>query len=270
METHLSAVVVQTPGLVAFWDFQGETDGAYCSHGEEQARLEPRGPALPTVAEGVFGAKSLAFGNGGWLEVPRERTGALNIHGSSAQVSVVVWMKRHMAPEGQEGACQAVAGIWNEHDMRQYCLFMNLTALKGRDKVGGHISAIGGPTPGYRYCMDAAIGGTDVGYEAWHTVAMTYDGQAIRAYLDGRLDSREELNPYPYPGGIHNPGEVGGDFTVGAVRRPDRVTMVDGKPVEQGSSQANLFRGLLGGLAIWRRALSDEEMLALSQFTLLQ
>ena len=59
----------------------------------------------------------------------------------------------------------------------------------------------------------------------------------------GRLDERPGRNPYPYPGGIFDGGPAGADFTVGAVHR--------------GVEMGNFFAGLLGGLAVYQRALSD-------------
>ena len=81
------------------------------------------------------------------------------------------------------------------------------------------MSSHGGPTPGYKYCMDAAIGQTKIGFEAWHSVGFTYDGVTARAYLDGMLDVREGRNPFSYPEGLYDGGVDGADFTVGAVSR---------------------------------------------------
>jgi hypothetical protein len=93
-------------------------------------------------------------------------------------------------------------------------------------------------------------------------VAFTYDGQHIRSYLNGEFENREpELidhtkgfpgysegithskNPYFYPDGM---GNNGSDFTVGA------VLLARG--------MGNYFRGQIGGLAVFDRALSGEEI----------
>jgi len=93
-------------------------------------------------------------------------------------------------------------------------------------------------------------------------VAFTYDGQHIRSYLNGEFGNREpELidhtkgfpgysegithskNPYFYPDGM---GNNGSDFTVGA------VLLARG--------MGNYFRGQIGGLAVFDRALSGEEI----------
>ena len=86
----------------------------------------------------------------------------------------------------------------------------------------GHISADGGPPAdiGHLACESAACGSTSLAVtESWHCVAVTYDGKAIRAYLNGSLDDEthlhfngSSLNPFLYPdppvfprGGIFSP-----------------------------------------------------------------
>ena len=108
------------------------------------------------------------------------------------------------------------------------------------------IRSVGGPTPGHPWCMDASIGATPVPFDLWQCVAFSYDGRAVRSYLNGRLDAREGRNPYIYPQGLFAGGADGSDFTVGAVHRSHQM--------------GNWFAGDLGGLAVFSRALSDLEM----------
>ncbi|MEO1286140.1 MAG: LamG-like jellyroll fold domain-containing protein [Chloroflexota bacterium] len=146
--------------------------------------------------------------------------------------------------------CETIAGIWDEsRKKRQYCLFLDLPIWDSGDQVGGHVSYHGGPTPNYKYCMDAAIGATPLTYHRWHCVGFTYDGMYARAYLDGRLDEREERNPFHYPQGLFDGGSDGADFTVGAVSRSGEA--------------GNFFHGMLAGLAVYNRALTDDEMMHL-------
>jgi hypothetical protein len=98
--------------------------------------------------------------------------------------------------------------------------------------------------------MDAAIGASYLTYFDWHCVAFSYDGQLVRAYLDGQLDSRVGFNPFAYPSGLFTAGSDGADFTVGAVHRS--------------GAMGNWFVGRLGGLAVFSRALSTQEIIALS------
>jgi hypothetical protein len=243
--------------LVAFWDFQEPEGSPRISCSPVSYRLEEMGGAIPREKDGIFGPYSARFGDGPWMRVPRQELGALNIHGPEAQVTVVAWIKRHPAKPEWNG-CQAVAGIWNEHARRQYCLFLNLHI---HEQVGAHMSAIGGATPGFKYCMDAAIGATPVPLGIWQCAAVSYDGLHMRAWLNGRLDERGERNPYAYPGGLFDGGPDGADFTVGAVQRPESI---DENFHDHGSIIGNPYYGLLGGLAVYNRALTAEELAALS------
>jgi hypothetical protein len=252
------------PNLLCFWDFRddGGSDG-FVARGRHPYRLRPVDRPVPRVAEGVFGPHAVRLGRGqGALHIPRRECPALNLHGPKASVSVVAWIKRERG--GPEWSCQAVAGMWNEHAKRQYCLFLNLRIWDSAEQVGAHISAIGGATPGYKYCMDAAIGKTPIPFETWQCVAVSYDGTFARAYLNGQLDMRGDRNPYRYEGGLFDGGENGADFTVGAVTRPAKV---DDSHKEHGSILANNYHGLLAGLAVYDRALTDAEMHRLAQLT---
>jgi Concanavalin A-like lectin/glucanases superfamily len=88
----------------------------------------------------------------------------------------------------------------------------------------------------------------------WHLVAFTYDGVHAKSYLDGALDRREGLNPYRYEAGLFDGGEDGSPFTVGAVSRGGRM--------------GNFYAGLLGGRAVFGRALTEDELAALYRATL--
>lgn len=251
-------------GLLCFWDFQEAKGEARVAQGPFAYALQERCGTLPRADDGVFGAHSALFDGTKYLEIPRAQCPELDVHGPQAQVTVVTWLKRLAAhPHG----CEAVAGLWNEYGKRQYCLFLNLGIHNSAEQVGGHVSSIGGPTPGDPYCMDASIGATPVPLNLWQCCAFTYDGQWARSYLNGKLDSRGERNPYPYSGGIFDGGKNGADFTVGAVARPNDVNF----PSPEIPCVGNWFYGLLGGLAIFDRALSDTEMenLAANRYTIL-
>lgn len=261
-----SAAPTTLPDLVAFWDFQNDS---LLSTGPAPIRLNAAGDPLEFANEGVFGSRSLHFRAKGelaanYLFATTAEAPALNIGGPDSRVTVVAWIKRESTGYG---GCEFVAGVWNEHHRRQYGLFLNLSIWDSAQQVGAHISGHGGPTPGHPYCMDVAIGATPVPVGVWQCVAITYDGECARAYLDGKLDVREPQgepgrNPFHYPGGLLK-GDA--DFTVGAVARPSKVVS-DGRGgfTESGDIIANPFIGLLGGLAIYDRALSDAELAALA------
>jgi len=237
------------PALIAFWDFQDE--GVRRSRAGEPYALREGGPAVPRVqAPGApFGPCAADLAEGGWLAIPRRECPRLDIHGAGGRLTVLAWIRRRRKSLRH---CEFIAGQWNETNRgRQYGLFLNIGTWHGEDQICGHVSRTGGPTAGYKYCMDGAIGATAVGWDAWHCVGMSYDGVQAYAWLDGRLDRHEGLNPYPYAGGLHDGGPDGSDFTVGGVHRSGEM--------------GNWYCGLLGGLAVFAEALSPAEIWALAQ-----
>lgn len=240
--------VLKTKGLISFWNFK---DGSLQAQGPFPYRLRETQNSPEKNTDGPVSGYSLAFSEGDYLSIPRAECPALDLHGKEAQVTVLAWVKR--APKTiKPTECEAVAGMWLETDKkRQYCLFMNLRIYKSANQVCGHVSSVGGPTPGEKWCMDASIGQNPVPFGEWAAVAFTYDGRDVRSYLNGELDTREDRNPYHYPEGLFNAGPEGADFTVGAVHRSGEM--------------GNFFAGQLGGLAVFNRALSAQEIKKLSQ-----
>ncbi len=230
------------PGIVSAWDFHNPD--ALVSKGKYKYRLQEAGGSINVVQEGVLSGSSIVIREGQYLYIPRKECPALDIHGKKAAVTVLAWVKRQSKKVDQ---CEAIAGIWNETEkQRQYCLFVNLQIYESANQVCGHISGVGGPTPGQRWCMDASIGKKEVTYDEWHFIGFTYDGVSIKSYYDGELDTRPERNPYTYPEGIYDGGEAGADFTVAAVHRQGEM--------------GNFFTGQMGGLAIYNRALDEAEI----------
>lgn len=231
-------------GLVSFWDFQRGEALSLEAVGPYPYRLTPMRGEASYAEEGIFGSRSLELMDGQWLSIPRRKCPGLDFHGPDARLTVAAWVKR----DNRESAgCEFIAGIWNETERkRQYGLFLNLSIWDSAEQVCGHVSAVGGPTPGYRYSMSSSIGATPVSKGEWHMVVFTYDGRESKVYLDGSLDRRETYNPYSYPDGLFDGGEDGADFTVGAVDRSSEI--------------GNYYNGLLGGLAVFDRALEEEEV----------
>lgn len=264
--------VLQTPDLLAFWDFQ---NADFVSIASDQTRLESVREAPQLEDGGVFGPMCARFRSSGqesrgFLRATHSNAPQLCIGGAGAQLSVVAWLRRAPRDAKEYDGCQFVAGVWNEHGRRQYGMFLNLKIWDSAHQVGAHISSHGAATPGYPYCMDAAIGATAVNYDSWHCAAISYDGQWARVYLDGELDVREPQgdagrNPFYYPAGLLA-GDA--DFTVGAAQRPATVERnQDGSFREVGALLANPFLGSLGGLAVFARALSAREMQELAQLS---
>jgi len=246
MTDAISALIRNHSALVAFWDFQeapGEKKTAQ-SPGPHRYELQEMAGPIERAEDGVFGPYSANLREGDWLRLPREEAHSLNICGVDAEVTVAAWVKRRATARSH---CEFIAGIWDEtREKRQYGLFLNLEIWNSGDQVCGHVSSIGGPTPGYLYCMDASIGRTPVQLDQWQFVAFTYDGQYARSYLNGRLDERERFNPYRYEGGLFDGGTTGADFTVGAVDRSGEI--------------GNFYAGQLGGLAVFNRALNERDI----------
>ncbi|HEV7348311.1 LamG domain-containing protein [Telluribacter sp.] len=246
-------VIQQTPGLVAFWDFQ-EAAGQDRVSKHGQYRLQEKGGTVERVEDGVLGTYSARLVDEKYFLLSRKELRELNIHGKDAQVTVVAWVKRQ-----HPKAWQAIAGVWDEtRGKRQYCLFLNATSrthnremvrYPTQDRVHGHVSAIGGSTPGHCCCVTYSTGKTSIPLDSWQQIAMTYDGAYSRVYVNGVLDAEEDYNPFYYPEGLFDGGEDGAPFTVGAVSAHGKMN--------------NFFVGLIGGLAVYNRALSAQELRAM-------
>ncbi len=255
------SLVGQLPGLVAFWTFQeaaGSPRRPVAGAGASLALIEQGGP-IDRAGGGVFGEHCLDVRRGQFLKIDRRDIGPLDIHGPDAQVTVVAWVRRKT-----HTMWQAIAGVWDEtRGKRQYCLFTNATKAMPTggtrrvpvgDRVHGHVSDVGGPTPGYPYCVTYSTGATKLPLQKWVCLAMRYDGRQSSVFVDGRLDSSTLNNPLDHPGGLFDGGVTGADFTVGAVDRKNEW--------------GNFFEGHLGGLAVYDRGLSEAELLRLGQIHL--
>ena len=223
--------------------------------------LEGKEPAMPPlrwsdgeptwVADGVWGDWGLRIEPGAYAYIPRAELGALNVCGPDARVTVVAWVKRSSAQPWQ-----FIAGVWDEtRAKRQYGLFLNAARYTDQptlqrhpcaDRLHGHISDVGGPTAGDVCCLTYATGRTPLPLDAWLMLALTYDGSAIRVYVNGELDTWEGANPFYLGGGIFDGGEGGADFTIGS-------NSVAGH-------MGNAFDGVLGGLAVFDRTLAESDL----------
>lgn len=255
--------LLKTPNLVAVWDFKEEEGQSRIARGKGNFPLQEQNGLIRRVDEGPLSGYSALFEDGKYLSLPNAATGALNIHGQGREVTVLAWVK-------WRGEIGFVGGMWNEYSSggkRQYGLFVNLPHYNGRDQVCGHISFTGKPTPPFPYSIDYSASAQTLEKDQWHFIAFTYDGTHIRSYLDGEFQEREEelidhtkgfdgypdglvqsKNPYFFPDGM---GNNGSDFTVGAVLLK--------------SGMGNFFNGQIGGLAVFDRALSEEEIAALEE-----
>lgn len=244
------------PGLLSYWDFQGAPGDDLVAKGPHPYRLRERNGPIFRATEGVFGPQSIWLSRQTWLEIPHAECPALHRFGDNSAVTVLAWINRYRqindTPD-EPPPPEAIAGIWNETErQRQYCLFLNIIITGGApDNVSGHVSHTGGPTAGRRYCEDVSAGKTSFPFLKWGMVGFTFDGCFARSYFDGKLDENPGLNPFPYPGELFH---AQADFTVGAVNHSGEM--------------GNWYRGLLGGLAVFERALDASEIQALAEATL--
>jgi Concanavalin A-like lectin/glucanases superfamily len=251
--------ITSITGLVALWDFREEAGAVRKGKGKGEFDLLEAISPMPRLNEGPVSGYSTAFDGVNYLLMPNTKTGALNIFGDNRGVTVMAWVKWTGEQTG------FVAGMWNEHEgggKRQYGLFVSLPYYNGKDQVCGHISKTGKPTPPFPYSIDYSASPQQIPKNVWVCVAFTYDGENIKSFLNGKFESRSpELidhtigfegypngliqvkNPYRYPDGI---GNNGSDFTIGAVSLKRGI--------------GNLFKGLIGGVAVYDRALSEMEI----------
>lgn len=251
--------IKSTDGLVALWKFDEKPGKDRRAVGLGIFPLQESDGKINRINEGPLSGYSIKLDGTSYLTLPNSQTGQLNIYGDKRGVTVIAWVKWTGEQTG------FVGGMWNEYQeggKRQYGLFISLPHYNGGDQVCGHISKTGKPTPPFPYSIDYSASKQKVPANEWCCIAFTYDGQIIKSYLNGVFESREpELinntsgyegyphgltqnkNPYFYPDGI---GNNGSDFTIGAVLLR--------------SGMGNFFKGLIGGVAVFNRSLTEKEI----------
>jgi hypothetical protein len=284
------SVVENIPNLVAFWAF-GEPEGTdrVSAVGSQSHHLSEVSGPIKRVPLGPYSGYSAYLNGQQYFKIPYEKTGNLNICGPQAQVSMFAVVRLVDLEQSR-----TIAGMWSEgkgaHDdsgTRQYAMLMNMPTYGGPRQLTPHISSEGGVTTRadgtkFPWCADYAATVNEVPEEEWCTLTFTYDGAYIKAYINGKLEHREldpvtdrrddpyfttegpkgtdrGMNPYFHGRGIfcYDPEEYaaskpdgGSDFTVGA-----RYAV--------GSMLREATIGHFGGLAVFDRALSDQEVLKL-------
>ncbi|MFO0956567.1 MAG: hypothetical protein U0800_03760 [Isosphaeraceae bacterium] len=279
--------VRKTPGLVAFWTFGEPTGSPRLSVGtREKHPLAEVGGPIERVAGGPYSGYSADLNGRQYFRIPYAETGDLNISGPQAKVSMFAVVKIFNLEKSR-----TIAGMWSEgkgkdddSGTRQYALLMNMPTYGGSRQLTPHISSEGGVTrradgSAFPWCADYAASKEEVPEGRWCTLAFTYDGAFIRAYLNGKCEPRSldperdrrtdryftregaqgrdrGMNPYFHGRGIFGYDPLkhaeskpigGSDFTVGA-----RYAV--------GSMLGEATRGRFAGLAVFERALNDDEM----------
>jgi hypothetical protein len=283
-------VVLNTPGLVAFWTF-GEAAGAerVSIGGRQRHALQEVGGPVARSAGGPFSGFSASLNGSQYFAIPYDETGDLNICGPDAQVSMFAVVRLTDLDRSRTigGMWSEGRGAYDDTGTRQYALLMNMPTYGGPGQLTPHISSEGGVTTRadgtkFPWCADYAATRREVPEEEWTTLAFTYDGVYIKAYINGVFepraldpvaDQRDDpyftregpggggrgMNPYYHGRGIfcydsalHAETKPGGgsDFTVGA-----RYAV--------GSMLGEATIGQFGGLAVFDRALTDAEVMTL-------
>jgi len=281
------SIVERMPGLVAFWTFgeeSGEPRLSSCT--KEKHPLAEIGGTIARVPGGPFSGFSAYFDGKAYLNIPYAQTGDLNISGPKAQVSMFAVVRIVNLRQSR-----TIAGMWSEGKgsgddtgTRQYAMLMNMPTYGGPKKLVPHISSEGGVTrradgSALPWNADYAASVREVPTEKWCTLAFTYDGLYIRAYIDGVFEPHSldpvkhrrkdtyftqegpggrdrGLNPYYHGRGIfrYDPAKHrstkpmgGSDFAVGA-------RYAGGSMLKEASI------GHFGGLAVFNRKLTDAEV----------
>lgn len=245
----------------AFWDFNQASAPFTPAIGPSSlALVDGAGSTVTKTAGGPFGSAVSFDGSTDYLIIPAANVGVLNMAAKQA-VTVVGWVQRTAINQAN-----FIAGMWQEDNAdpkRQYGLFVDLPSYGGDNQVCGHVSKTGGATPGYPFSRDYSATGQELPAGEWAMVGFTYDGAKAISYYDGVYDVRPTFtdnqgqtyakNPYLFPDGLNTTSIA--DFTVGAVKLT--------------AGFANWMKGLIGGVAVFDRALTPAEMTKLRKQTLM-
>lgn len=203
--------VIDTEGLIAFWDFKHMGDSTWDSYQDPQLPLKSFPLQLKRIGDinsystetwpyadtpiefdqsGPFG-KAIKLDRGylyGAVERKAFDKSLLDLHGKKP-FTMIAWLKFY-------GTRHLVAGIWDEGGWNKYAgrrqaaLFAGLFRQKG---VIAHISATGASSypqstiDGAQYARLRAIDGQAFEDEQWIAMAMTFDPDKaeVVAYLNG-------------------------------------------------------------------------------------
>lgn len=302
------------PSLVSFWEFQEQSGPFVAKVGRGRYALEEQSfdplartwstnnkvqrvrDAPPTQPFGQFSASIEKWQMLRVLDTYKLAP-LLNIHGDNATLTMVAWLK----PGGNlDNTSQYdfghFAGIWSEPlSVRTYVMFCPASS-RGVDPAVGQVPHLDaevsrtGATmqPSCRWSISYALGATPINHSSWHMLAMTFDGSAIRAFVNGTLDFRPSDGPHRTPNFPHcnerwqNPAPISTwtnrtPGTWGPAGAPESKNQTDfavggqrATPCPDGvkcSGMGHPWSGLVGGLAVYDRALHEMELLTMARQT---
>ena len=214
----------QTPfdeSLVASYSFQGNSEDTSSNNNDAEVQGA-------TLTEGHDGEAESAYsldGTDDYLVIPHSESLSLN-----TQATFSLWWK-HEPQAAQDN---------------YYTLFEKSDPERGGHSrygmwlIGDHVEVcIEAPDHSTQNCLDST-GALD---EGWHHLAASYDGEALRVYLDGGLSGERTIEP----SGI---SQSNFEIFVGT---------------DQYAPEPVYTRGVIDELRIYNRALSAVEMVTLSK-----
>lgn len=276
-------------GLVGLFNFQQDVNGGTTLTSRVSAQvatLTARGTktvVLDAADPGPFGP-SLVL-DGATVFAKQGSLGALDLSTYGNQFTVISWTK-DTAGNHDDGA-NGIAFRAGSHDdvtpARQFGLYFDGNGwIWSHGHLTPHLGAQDGPSPGYPFNRDYAASArkyfTGTGQGQWHMEAGTFDGSQIIAYIDGLTDSWQAA-PEPPPSvlgfadGIYVPQVVDRNpFVIhkGINRsQTQKIFTIGGTCGVSPDAGQSWTTGKLGGIAVFNRALTADEIMKIRLGTLL-
>ena len=171
--------------------------------------------------------------NGGWCDAGQGADGELNLRGKAITMAI-----RLRDPSGKWGC-----PLFGKHGGQTNEVY-NIFAADLGDGMGMALAAeIGSDEVAGMHRVRTSIAG--IGPTDWHDVVVRFDGKALQLFVDGSLRDDE--------------------VAVGTLREGNRQPCLIGAGTEPNGDQTKFgFRGLVDYVALWNRAVSDDEIAKLS------
>lgn len=246
------------PDIRAFWTFQEAAPGPYFDRINNLILaydnvVSGNGSSANNVrrGDGIFGDYSQQIDQLGFY-CPADND-LLHFAGET-EYTVVAWVKtfQSFTAGTQMGL---VAGVWEEGAAasgdRQFALFHSLRDLNDDAvimppaTVNGHTSNDGGITEPYQFNYEVSASGESFYHGEWVCMAVTWDGTTSRSYINGRF---VEGLRNPYTPGYTSLHDSSSPFRMGGVK------------VSGSGSWGNWMNGDIGGLAVFARCLSEDDL----------
>ncbi|MCX7044505.1 MAG: hypothetical protein NTX50_03330 [Candidatus Sumerlaeota bacterium] len=221
---------------VAVWHMGDLRDGAGASsalaiHGNVRLGVALQGREREESLRRGGDGMAADFSSGGWLSAGQGADGELNI--SSAALTLCARLRD---PSGKwDGPIFSKHG---GHARLSYNLFS--TALRGKMAIGFELGTSFKPQP-----LQVSFPIERLDATAWHDVIVRYSGHRLELFIDGALVDEE--------------------WPAGSLRLARDIPCLIGAEIgDDGVTPRGKFQGLIDHIALWKRALSDDEIALLS------